>query len=129
VSDGEFIDYFISNYLKRFNVWELWYRKFLHGNASTNMLVVSFHNRLKTFYLERKPNKILDDLVHLLLEIERDDFMRRRKSIAFKESETGSLILLKRRIDMSEEWEFLIQMFSRLRSNTVSLCSRVIYGM
>jgi len=54
LSSSSFVQYFTSNYLNRPEVWALCYRRFPHGNANTNMLVESFHNRLKTFYLGRK---------------------------------------------------------------------------
>ena len=34
------------------------------------MLAESFHNKLKTFYLQRMSNKQIDDLINVLLEIE-----------------------------------------------------------
>ena len=43
------------------------YRNFSHGNSDTNMYVEAFHNRLKTFYMDRKPIKRIDNLLQLLL--------------------------------------------------------------
>jgi hypothetical protein len=60
-----FVNYFQSYYLNRPEVWALCYRKFAHGKTDTNMLVESFHNRIKTFYMNRRPNRRLDDLVIL----------------------------------------------------------------
>ena len=50
------------------------YRQLEHVNTGTNMFVESFHNKIKTFYLERMPNKRIDDLINVLLEIEADDY-------------------------------------------------------
>ena len=47
------------------------------------MYVESFHNRLKTYYMERRPNKRLDDLINLLLEIEKDDYWRHKRQSYF----------------------------------------------
>ena len=41
--------------------WATCYRQFDHANTDTNMFCESFHNKLKTFYLDRPPNKRLDD--------------------------------------------------------------------
>ena len=83
-----FVEYFKSYYCNRVDVWAMCYRTFAHGNTNTNMLVESFHNRLKTFYMNRKPNKRLDDLIALLLRIERDDFLRRTKRLVYKECDS-----------------------------------------
>lgn len=40
------------------------------------MLVESFHNILKSVYLKRIPNKRLDDLLYLMLQIEEDYYTR-----------------------------------------------------
>ena len=40
------------------------------------MYVEAFHNRLKTFYLDRKPIKKVDDFSNMLFKIEVDDFWR-----------------------------------------------------
>ncbi|XP_064632843.1 uncharacterized protein LOC135491113 [Lineus longissimus] len=47
------------------------------------MFVEAFHNRLKTFYMDRKPNKRVDDLLNLLLRIEEEDFVRRLKATQY----------------------------------------------
>ena len=81
-----FVHYFVANYCNRPEVWAMCYRVFFaHGNTNTNMLVESFHNRLKTFYMNRIPNRRLDDLINLLLRVERDDYLRRTKQLVYKE--------------------------------------------
>ena len=47
------------------------------------MFVESFHNKLKTFYLERMPNKQIDDLINVLLEIEADDYWNHKRRIVY----------------------------------------------
>lgn len=83
-----FVEYFKSFYCKRVELWAMCFRNFAHGNTNTNMLVESFHNRLKTFYMNRTPNKRLDDLIDLLLRMEKDDFLRRTKHHVYNESES-----------------------------------------
>ena len=55
------------------------YRNFEHANTDTNMYVESFHNVLKTYYMERKPNKRVDDLINLLLTYEEDTYWRHKR--------------------------------------------------
>ena len=69
-----YVTYFENYYLTRPEKWAMCYRQFSHANTDTNMYVESFHNRLKTFYMKRRFNRRIDDLVILLLEIEEDDY-------------------------------------------------------
>ena len=48
------------------------------------MYVESFHNRVKTFYLKRRVNRRVDDLLNLLLKIEKDDFWRHHLDVKYK---------------------------------------------
>ena len=75
----EFVSYFKQNYLNRCHQWAMCYRNCPHGNTDTNMYVEAFHNRLKTFYMDRKPIKRVDDLLNMLLKIEEDDFWRYKR--------------------------------------------------
>ena len=47
------------------------------------MLVEAYHNRFKTFYMQRKKNKRIDDLFNILLTIEADDYLRRKRDITY----------------------------------------------
>ena len=78
---GDFISYFQQYYLSRPFKWAMCYRNFPHANTNINMYVECFHNRLKTFFMERKPNKRIDDLIDMLLKIEEDDYMRRQRML------------------------------------------------
>ena len=78
-----FFEYFRDNYSDRAALWALCYRDFEHAKCDTNMFVESFHNRLKTFYMDRKPNKRLDDLINLLLSIEEDDYWRHKRDLIY----------------------------------------------
>ena len=43
------------------------------------MYVESFHNILKTYYMERKPDKRVDDLTNVLLTYEEDAYWRHKR--------------------------------------------------
>ena len=77
------------------------------------MYVESFHNRLKTRYMQRRPNRRLDDLVNLLLEIEQDDFNRWCRSVALNEVYTSNSYNTENRhergLKISDEQVFCIQ--------------------
>ena len=65
---------FKVNYKERAKQWAMCYRNFEHANTDTNMYVESFHDVLKTYYMERKPNKRVDDLINVLLTYEEDNY-------------------------------------------------------
>lgn len=78
----KFLNYFQNEYLQsqeRKEKWASCFRNFAHGHIETIGHIESFHNRLKTFHLKRKPNKRLDDLVRILLDIENDDYWERKR--------------------------------------------------
>ena len=52
-----------------------------HVNIHANMLVESFHNKLKTFYLQWLSNKQIDDVIDVLLEIEVDYYWSHKNII------------------------------------------------
>ena len=82
------MNYFNENYVGRTEKWALCYRNFPHANTDTNMFVESFHNKLKTFYMDRRPNKRVDDLLNLLLVIEEDDYWRHKRDTFYNNPET-----------------------------------------
>ncbi|KAK3919267.1 Wilms tumor protein-like protein [Frankliniella fusca] len=75
-SVSSFITYFEA-YEPRKQKWAKCFRNFPHGNIDTTGHLESFHNRLKTEYMKRKPNKRVDDLIQLLLLMEEDDYNTR----------------------------------------------------
>ena len=72
----KFGEYFQVNYKDRAKQWAMCYRNFEHAKTDTNMYVESFHNVLKTYYMERKPNNRVDDLINVLLTYEEDSEKR-----------------------------------------------------
>ena len=75
---------FVKNtYVSRPVKWAMSYWQFEHANTDTKMYVESFHNKLKTFYLERMPNTRTHDLINVLLEIEVDDYWSQKKRIVY----------------------------------------------
>ena len=67
-------------------LWGIFSGNFEHANRDTNMYVESFHNVLETYYMERKPNNRVDDLINVLLAYEEDTYWRhkRKKTYATK---------------------------------------------
>ena len=63
------------------------------------MLAKSFHNRHKIFYLGRKPNRRIDDLINLLFIIENDNYMRRKPFLIYSESDLMCSYSVKSRHD------------------------------
>ena len=57
---------------------------FPHAKTDTNMFAEAFHNRLKTHFMKRKPNRRIDSLINLLLEIEEEDYWRRQEDLAYQ---------------------------------------------
>ena len=78
-----FVNYFKNTHASRPVKWVLCYREFEYVNAGTNMFVESFHNKFKTFYHERLPNKQIDDLINVLLEIEADNYRKHKRRIVY----------------------------------------------
>ncbi|KAL1454549.1 hypothetical protein WDU94_010779 [Cyamophila willieti] len=77
----EFVQYMCTHYFERKEKWALCHRKFLgHGNINTTVHVESFHNRLKKVYFNRIRNKRMDDLLDILLTVEKDDYASRARA-------------------------------------------------
>ena len=53
----------------------------------------SFHNKLTTFYLERMPNKRIDDLKNVLLKIEADDYWSHKRRTVYLDFQKKILIV------------------------------------
>ena len=75
----KFVNYFKNIYVSRPVKLAMCYRQFEHANTDTNMFVESFHNKLKTFYLEQTPNKRIDDLINVLLKTEADNYWSHKR--------------------------------------------------
>ena len=52
------------------------------------MYVESFHNVLKTYYMERKPNKRVDDLINVLLTYKEDTYWRHKREMIYIKTTT-----------------------------------------
>ena len=81
-----FIKYYRDNNAGRVEKWAMCFRQFEHCTTDTNMFVESFQDKLKTFFVERRPNKRVDDLIILLLTIEEEDYWRRKRDVEYYES-------------------------------------------
>ncbi|XP_065916328.1 uncharacterized protein [Dysidea avara] len=89
----KFIEYYNNEYRSRAEKWAMCYRHFDHQSTDTNMLVESFHNKLKMNprYLAHQVNKRIDDLVGTLLQIEEDLFFDRMRKEVMRDSSEVSL--------------------------------------
>lgn len=76
-----FCTYFEKHYLtnERISKWANCHRNFHHLMVNTTGHVESFHKRLKSDYMKRKPNKRIDALIQLLLVIAEDDETSRKR--------------------------------------------------
>ena len=46
----------------------MWFRQFEHFKTDTNVFVESFHNKSKSFFMKRRANKRVDDLLPITEE-------------------------------------------------------------
>ena len=81
------------------------YRNFEHVNTDTNMYVESFHNVLKAYYMEKKPNNRVDDLMIVLLTYQEDNYWRqkREKIYATKHQSANNNSRHSRRMSIADE--------------------------
>ena len=70
-----FLEYFQKEYVSRLEQWAPCYR--IATVANTNMAVEAFHRSLKICYMEKKQNRRIDRLLHILLKIARDKVFER----------------------------------------------------
>ncbi|XP_011407648.1 PREDICTED: uncharacterized protein LOC100639460 [Amphimedon queenslandica] len=70
-----FLDYFRKQYVPKIEQWAPCYRG--ATTVNTNMAIESFHRLLKVCYLEKKQNRRVDHLLHILLKISRDKTFER----------------------------------------------------
>ena len=70
-----FLEYFQKEYCKRVEQWAPCYRA--NCLVNTNMALEAFHRLLKVCYMEKKQNRRIDFLLHLLLKISRDKVFER----------------------------------------------------
>ena len=65
-----FYQYLLTQYVSRVEQWAVCHRQ--HTMINTNMVLESFHRVLKVVYLNHKQNRRIDNLLHVLLKINRD---------------------------------------------------------
>lgn len=65
-----FLEYFNRQWVKegRFEKWTAAHQPNFETNMETNNYVESWHNQLKTFYLERRRNRRVDRLIYILVQ-------------------------------------------------------------
>lgn len=72
---SKFLEYFQKEYVKRVEQWAPCYRD--KSLVNTNMALEAFHRLIKVCYLEKKQNRRVDYLLHVLLKIARDKVFER----------------------------------------------------
>ena len=87
----DFCNYITTYYLDRKEKWALCFRQGDCININTNMYVESFHNQLKTIYLEGKRNRRVDDLLDTLLKMEKNYFLTHFKRSKFQVSSNENI--------------------------------------
>jgi len=71
----DFLQYFQREYVKKVEQWAPCYRE--RCSVNTNMALEAFHRLIKVCYMEKKQNRRIDFLLHLLLKIARDKIFER----------------------------------------------------
>jgi hypothetical protein len=66
---------YFAPYVTRASEWAFCHRR--GTQANTNMYLESFHNVLKSCYMERKANRRVDSLLQILLRVARDKAFER----------------------------------------------------
>lgn len=107
----EFMSYFKQYYLQNdaFTRWSAAYQPQIYNNMETNNYIESWHNQLKTMYLERKRNRRVDRLVYNLVKDVEYDYISNVARITLKIGRMGPEERRKRRReiaaeDSNEEW-------------------------
>ena len=72
-------NYFQVYYKDCAKQWAMCYRNLVHTNTDSNMYVESFHNVLKTYYMERKPNKRVNALIVVLFIYKENTYWRHKQ--------------------------------------------------
>ena len=90
-----FATYF-APYCSRAPEWAYCFR--VGTQANTNMYVESFHNVLKTVYMERKANRRVDSLISILLRVARDKVFERIIKVEKNSSSKKVLDINKRHV-------------------------------
>lgn len=68
---SNFSEYFVKEYAQRLEQWAPSFR--MATVVNSNMAVEAFHRRLKVCYMEKKNNRHIDWLLHILFKIARDE--------------------------------------------------------
>lgn len=74
LNSDRFLSYLRSTYLGRTQEWARCYRNFFHHFVDTNMLLEALHNFIKSVLLKRRPNRRVETLIRILLNMETEIF-------------------------------------------------------
>ena len=102
--DG-FMTYFEQQWIRN-DLYKQWVRSFqeaMFRHMELNMFIESFHNQLKTVYLQRRRNRRMDGLIFLLISKVHKRIVRRIKAETNRVGRMGPLALARRERQMKAE--------------------------
>lgn len=99
------MDYFKRYYLQEdtFMRWSAAYQPAMYTNMETNNYIESWHNQLKTMYLNLKRNRRVDRFIYILVEDVEQDYINNVARISFKIGRMGPEERNRRRRQMAAE--------------------------
>lgn len=83
--------------------WACCYQTAVYTNMETNNYVESWHNRLKTTYLKRKPNRRVDRLIYVLVKDIKEDFRQNVHRLILNVGRMGTEERRRRRREIEAE--------------------------
>ncbi|KAG0184788.1 hypothetical protein DFQ28_010461 [Apophysomyces sp. BC1034] len=101
----DIIVYFKKQYLinDAFMKWSAAYQPQIFTNMETNNYVESWHNQLKSTYLQRKRNRRIDRLIYILVNDVEKDYMHNTRRIALNIARMGPTERHRRRRELLAE--------------------------
>ncbi|KAG0176769.1 hypothetical protein DFQ28_004603, partial [Apophysomyces sp. BC1034] len=93
--------YYFAN--DKFQRWGLAFQPQPETNMETNNYVESWHNQLKSTYLQRKRNRRVDRLIYILVNDVEKDYMHNTRRIALNIARKGPAERHKRRRELLAE--------------------------
>ncbi|KAI9362836.1 hypothetical protein BD770DRAFT_296584, partial [Pilaira anomala] len=101
----EFLNYFKVNYLNgdKYSQWCAAFQPQTYGNMETNNFVESWHNHVKSTYLERKRNRTADRLLYIITNDIEPDFIANTNRIQLNIGRMGPEERRRRRRELDAE--------------------------
>ena len=124
----EFTNYFEKEYIPRIQLWAPCFRS--TSTVNTNMAVEAFHRLLKVCYMEKKQNRRIDRLLHLLLKIARDKVFERllksqKGKLSHRVCEINKRHKTAKQIDLTKHFITQVDDEWRVKSSSTEICYSV----